>query len=336
MNKVALTRWILFLLVGLPFQMFVFILYPLIYLYWRIAIYKKPEGDFVLAQHQALDVARGKRTRNGGLYLDNDDDHSALSMFGFISKEGLDRLITEEGDFIRRVNEDWSNNMNWVSGDAVINWSFAVTALEDQPKEAILRAAWRYLINLGTRSNDPENGTWVSNRCNNFGINYCPDSEAKGIGQPMAGPQFYTNACLFALASQYSVFFKFVFWTHWVLLGGWYWAFSPAIHSKDKQLIYVRDSVVKALYVMRTVFGNKWWIRIPSEFVTFKMSNVRNDLWFATQGLGPVNKLPECMNSFFSQEADATSKPGDRTNGYLGKAIEDLALKVELMRKNGK
>src|SRR5690606_5773756 len=126
-------------------------------------------------------------------------DHGALTQYGFIGKEGMERLIDKEGNFIRQVNEDGSNGMWWVSGDTVTAWCFAfVTMPEDQrPHEAARKAAWNYLKYLGTRSFDEKNKGWVSDRVNNFGLSYCPDSEVLGISAPSAAPQVWTTSSLF-------------------------------------------------------------------------------------------------------------------------------------------
>ena len=321
----ALKRWLLFLLVGLPIQLVVYLVYPIIYLYWRIAIYKKPQGDKVIAQHERL--ADEWPTRAQGELLDNPDDHGAFSMFGFIKAPGLAKIVDQNGNFMRRWEEDGKHNMNAVSGDVVISWCFAYLEYHvyQKPTGVLLKAAKNYLKNLGTLSFDENGQGHVSNRCNNFGVNYCPDSEAKGIGQPLAGPQFYTNSALFALASQHSFMFKIVFWMHWLILGGWYWCWMPIVYSKDKQLHYVRDMTMKALYVHKYVFGNRWWIRKPMKHIAFELSDIRNDLWYAMMGLKPVHELPAAMDSFFSQKEDCTSRPSDRVNPVLGLAIIDLA-----------
>jgi hypothetical protein len=324
----ALLRWTLFLLVGLPIQALVYVVYPLLYLYWRIAIYKAPQGDKILAQHEQIPQQYpGYAVRANGLLLDNVDDHGAFTMYGVIGADGLKLIVDEEGNFMRRYEEPPPHNLRFVSGDTVIAWCFAYTFthIYKKPVDTLLLAAKNYLKYLGTRTYDENGQGYVSNRCNNFGVNYCNDSEAKGIGQPMAGPQFYTNSALFALASQHSVLFKIVFWVHWLLFGGWYWCWAPVMWSKDRPLHYVRDMTMKALYVHKFVFGNRWWIRKPMEHITYDLSNVRNDLWYAMLGLPPVSELPAQMDSFFSQKEDCTSRPSDRINPLMGPAIKTLA-----------
>lgn len=321
----ALIRWLLFLLVGMPLQIVVYMVYPIVYLYWRIFIFKSPTGDKTLAQHDQL--GDNWPTRAQGELLDNPDDHGAFSMYGFIKAPGLAKLVDQEGNFIRRWQEDGKHNQWAVSGDVVISWLFAYThsKVYQKPTGTLLKAAKNYLKYLGTRSYDENGQGHVSNRCNNFGVNYCPDSDTIKLGQPMAAPQFYTNSAIFALASQQSFFFKIVFWVHWLLLGGWYWAWMPVVYSKDKPLYYVRDMTMKALYVHKYVFGNRWWIRKPMEHIAYELSNVRNDLWYAMLGQPPVNPAPAAMDSFFSQKEDCASRMSDRVNPVLGLAMIDLA-----------
>jgi hypothetical protein len=171
---------------------------------------------------------------------------------------------------------------------------------ELRPKDAAVKAAWNYLKHLGTRSKDG----WVSNRCNNFGLNYCPDSEAAKIGQPMAGPQFYTNSCLLAIASKESFALKIAFWVHWIVLGGWYWAFAPAIYPKDS-LWYIRDVCMKMLWVHQEVFGKRWWITMPMQRINESVP-YRNDLFEAMLGNKP-GPMPTIMHAFFSQNKNASS-----------------------------
>lgn len=327
-----LVRWLLFLFVGLPIQGVVYVLYPLIWLYWRLVIFKEP-GDKLIAYHEMVDPSIGRSRRMDGL-LDNVDDHGAFSMYGALDKLAMETIVDATGNPVRRVEDDWSLNQRQVSGDVVIAWCFAYTApsLTNKPIETLLDIAKTYLKNLGVQSFDEINNGDVSNRCNNFGVNYCPDSETLKLGQPAAGPQFYTNSALFALASQHSFLFKIVFWVHWIVMGGWYWAFAPMVYPDQKTWWYVRDMSMKALYVHKYVFGNRWWIKKPMETITYEMSTYRNDMWYAMLGFDPIYTLPGSMDSFFSQKEDATSRLSDRMNGYLGEAIVELAKQARTLK----
>lgn len=322
-------RWLLFFFIGYPFQLAVYVIYLFVHLYWRIFEYKKvtnrqdPVHQFSFEPGSNL----GFGTRVDGQLLDNHDDHGAFTMYGHIQELGLSKLV-RNGNFVRRYETSDPDNLRMVSGDVVVAWCFAATNKHvnlEKLKPRILESAGNYLKNLGTCSNDEKNNGWVSNRCNNFGINFCPDSEAWGIGQPMAGPQFYTNSCLFALASKFSLKWKIIFWIHWILMGGWYWMWSPVIYTKNKPVHYAKDITMKALWVHKFVFGNRWWIRIPMETITYKLSTHVNDLFYAILGKLGAWPLPESMNAFFSQKYNATSvyQIGDM-NGFLPRAIQDL------------
>lgn len=207
----------------------------------------------------------------------------------------------------------------------MIAFAFANTFYKASDAD-IKKAIKNYFKYLGTRSYDAINNGDVSNRCNNFGLNYCPDSDAKGIGQPMAGPQFYTNSALLATGYHLGLGYKAAFWAHWLILGGWYWAWAPVIYEKDRGLWYVRDMTMKALHVHAEVFGDRWWIRKPMVFINEKISTHENQLFDAMFGIKPKN-VPECMHTFFSQYEDASSKEiGDgRVSCYVSSAMRKMA-----------
>lgn len=325
----SLLRWAIFLLIGLPFQLVVYLLYPLMVLYWRLAIWKKIEPK-ALPQHMELPVELGLAERNNGLFLNNDDNHGAFTHYNFVKEAGFAQLLDDEGNFLRRRNEDNSMNRSEVSGDVVIAFCFANQFYKASDAD-IKKAIKNYFKHLGTRSYDEINNGDVSNRCNNFGINYCPDSDALKMGQPAAGPQFYTNSALLATGYHLGLGYKVAFWAHWLLLGGWYWAFVPVIYAKDKQLWYARDMSMKALWVHAQVFGDRWWIRKPMEFINNKISTHKNELFDAMFGKQPEN-LPKCMHTFFSQYENASSNTiGDgRVSAYISDALKKIAEKTKL------
>jgi hypothetical protein len=327
MNKKILIRWLAFLAVGLPFQLVVYILYPILWLFWRLFIFKKVEKT--KPNHWEPDFEVGRATKLGGLLLDNDDDHGAFTQYGFVGPEGLKLLLDGEGNFARAVSEDLKLNMRMVSGDCVVAWCFAYSLVpaEQRDQKIIEKAAWNYLKYLGSRSWDEINQGDVSNCCSNFGINYCPDGQILRLAQPAAGPQFYTSSSLFALASRNSSFFKFVFWFHWLLMGGWYWAWWPAIYPKDG-LWYTRDITMKALWVHREIFGDRWWIRIPMKKINESVP-VRNDLFEAMLGNEP-DKMHDVMHAFFSQEktAESSKKLFEREPTRASAYIKDAVWKI--------
>jgi hypothetical protein len=325
----ALVRWLIFLLFGYPFQLLVMALYPLVHLYWRLFVFQyvanKPDPV-----HADIPVALGLATRNDGIFLNNDDNHGAFTMYNFIQESGYQKLFDSNGNFLRRYNEDNTENLDFVSGDVVSAFGFA-NQFYKADDDIIRKAIKNYLKNLGTCSTTDSNNGWVSTRCNNFGVNYCPDSDAYGIGQPMAGPQFYTTSALLALGYHLGWQYKALFWAHWLLLGGWYWAFSPVLYTKDNGLWYVRDITMKNLYTHAQVFGPKWWIVRPMKFINEKISTHHNQLFDAMFGKTPQN-LPQCMHAFFSQNEDASSTGiGDgRVSAYIPDAMRRMAQETKL------
>lgn len=320
----AFVRWALFLLIGLPIQVLVYALYPLVVLYWRIAIHRDVDLKD-LPSHVEIPVELGLTTRNGGLFLDNNDNHGAFTHINFIKEEGYSQLFDQHGNFLRRRNETGGMNRDRVSGDVVISFCFA-NQLDKAKDEDIRKAIKNYFKYLGTRSYDDVSQGDVSNRCNNFGVNYCPDSDFYKMGQPAFGPQFYTNSCLLATGYHLGIGYKAAFWAHWIVMGGWLWAWAPTLYTKDNGLWYVRDMSMKALWVHAQVFGDRWWIRKPMKFINEKISTHENQLFDAMFGEEPQN-LPECMHAFFSQDEDASSKGigNGRVSAYIPDALRKIA-----------
>lgn len=331
MKTTPAVRWIFFLLLGLPVQLLVYILYPLLWAYWRLFIFRK--ADKALPSHWEPDFEVGRATKLDGALLDNDDDHGALTQYGFIGKRGMELLLDSEGNFARAIDRNKSLNMRYVSGDCVGAWAFAYSLIPDseRPRAAASKAAWNYLKYLGSRAWDEVNNGDVSNRCNNFGVNWCPDSDVLKLGQPAAGPQFYTSSALLAVAYNESFSMKVVFWLHWLILGGWYWAWWPAIYPKN-DLWYVRDITMKCLWTHREMFGDRWWIRMPMKKIN-ETTVFRNDLFEAMVGNAP-GEMPEVMHAFFSQERDAASgrnlyQQSNRASAFIKPAIYLIAQKAK-------
>lgn len=323
-------RWLMFIFIGLPTQLLVYLLYPFLFLFWKVFVEEK-HGPQLIAAHEKIDSSKGIKTRNNNLFLDNKDTHGAFTMYGFISQSGLYELIDYEGNFIRRITGTTLNciNQEEVSGDVVVSWAFASLFTTIKP-EYIKKVINNYIKYLGTRSYDTINKGDVSNRCNNFGINYCPDSSILKLGQPMLGPQFYTTSSLLALGYNLGPKYKLLFWLHWIILGGWYWALAPVLFVKSRPLYYVRDITMKALYIHLLVFGPKWWIIKPMKFI-YGLGKYRNDLFAAMLGKEVSNNLPECMDAFFSQKEDCTSRNSNTLSSYVPiaiKIIEEKSKKI--------
>ena len=100
-------KWLLFSTVGLLFQAVVYLLYPVAYLAWSLFVYKPifykdiPDHQFNLAP------GTGTQTMHNGALLVNNDNHGALSQYGFVQREGLE-LLQKDGSLIRKLNPDGS------------------------------------------------------------------------------------------------------------------------------------------------------------------------------------------------------------------------------------
>jgi hypothetical protein len=318
-----LLRWLIFAFIGLPIQALVYVLYPVVYAVWFFFVFKdtpvkeKPHHEFF------SDPSVGTATTHNGLLIDNADDHGAFSMYGFIQKEGLE-LLQKDGSLIRKLNPDGTMNRWAVSGDVTVSWFFAnLLAKRPASDEVVKLVADTYIKNLGTLSHDEIADGYVSSRCSNFGVNIALDSDFLKISQPAAGPQFYTTSAVLASVYNQGLKYKVLFWSHWVLMGGWYWAFAPVIYPDQKSWWYVRDITMKSLYIHLQVFGPRWWIKKPMEFINDKISTHENDLFNAMMGreIGP---LPTAMNAFFSQYEDASSYLNDRMSAYIPDAIRQI------------
>lgn len=318
-----LCKWILFLTVGLLGQVVVYFLYPWLVLIWALFVYQPVDHKPIVHHDFNIPLILGTKTMAGGHLLDNADNHGALSQYGFIQKEGLE-LLQVDGALIRKYYDNAPPDQSVVSGDVVIAWFFANTLAERKVSDEVLKKVVdHYLINLGTTSNDNFGSGYVSARCANFGINYAPDSEFLGITQPATGPQYYTTAAVLASAYHLGFKYKALFWTHFVVMGGWYWAWVPMIYPDYDTWWYVRDTTMKSLYVQLQIFGPRWWITRPMEFINDKTTLVQNDLFNAMMNR-PVGPLPKVMDSFFSQRADGRSTMTDRMSAYIPEAIRKI------------
>lgn len=315
-------QWFVFILIGLPIQIAVYILYPLVYFLWLVLV-SSPIHSKQPSSHEAVsDPTIGKATIYNGALLDNADDHGAFSMYGFIQKEGLELLQTN-GSLIRKRNADGTMNRWAVSGDVTVAWFFANELADRKASDEVVKnVVDTYIKNLGTLSED-EQGEYVSARCSNFGVNYAKDSDFLHLSQPAAGPQYYTTAAVLAGAYHLGFKYKALFWAHWLVMGGWFWAFAPVIAPDNNTWLYARDITMKSLYVQLQVFGPSWWIKMPMKFINDGLTTHENDLFNAMMGreIGP---LPSAMNSFFSQYDDASSYLNDRMSAYIPDAIRKI------------
>lgn len=343
MTSQQIVRWSLFLLVGLPFQVLVYFAYPVVFAIWRIFFFKKVKPQYAFID--AIDLPSGLAALNpDGVLLKNPDDHGLFAQYGRLwdlaSKDykyairGLYQMLDNNFHFLR-ANDGNATKSYHVSGDVAVAWAFASVEVLGKSSLAAHQVARTYLKNLGTISGEGLAKDWVSARCNNFGLNYCPDG-AYGLGQPMTGPQFYTSSSIFALAYHCSLKNKVIFWTHWVLLGGWFWGFWPVMFSKKKKLGYVRDITMKALWVHLRVFGPKWWVVLPMKYIAYTIAEYKNPLFYAM--LGKLDQavylpaFPEVLNPFFSQKINCENRLEPEANIYIYPAI--LHINEEAKRYN--
>lgn len=314
-------RWFIFLTIGLLGQIAIYFLYPLLCLYWAIFVYDPIEKK--LEPIHDYSVSTDYKTIANGHLLDNEDTHGALTQYGFIQKEGLE-LLQVDGALLRKYHDNQKPNQDSVSGDVVIAWFFAnLLADRKVSDETLKKVVDHYIKNLGTTSNDSYGKGYVSDRSSNFGINYSPDSEAFGLTLPAFGPQYYTTASVLASAYHLGFKYKALFWTHFVVMGGWYWAWIPMLYPDYDTWWYVRDNTMKSLYIQLQVFGPKWWITKPMKFINDKTLLFNNDLFDAMMKR-PISDLPESMDAFFSQRADASSTKTSNTSPYIPKAIRKI------------
>jgi hypothetical protein len=302
-------RWVIFILIGYPFQIIFNLIYPIIHLVWRFRefSYLEPK-DRIKPNYSCAEVLPEHSSIRDEYYRDSPDNHNALEHYGFFyadqarGRKGLEHLLDSDGAFLRRYRGGLAEGNN-VSGDCVGVWCFAYTLLSKdfRPVLALKIAAKHYLKNLGTKSNMDTAKGWVSARCNNFGLNYCPDGW-RGIGQPMAGPQFWLNSAVFALAARDLGWkWKVVFWTHFWMMGGPLWVFSPQLYSRKYSLAYSRDIVMKALFCHLDVFGAKWWVTYPMRFIHDFIGEGYPVLFEAMLGRGDEKDMPATLSGWHSQ-----------------------------------
>jgi hypothetical protein len=91
---------------------------------------------------------------------------------------------------------------------------------------------------------------------------------------------------------------------------------------------------MKALWVHKDVFGNRWWIKVPMEKIRESVP-ARNDLFEAMVGNEP-SELPSVVHAFFSQEktAESSKKLFEREPTRASAYIKDAVRKIYQRAKN--
>lgn len=343
--KIALIRWTIFLIIGLPFQFIVVKpIYAILYLIARLFWQKHYNAaDKYFHPHPTLSNLEDRIAK-----IDNEfnlfkihDNHNLLAQYTIASApQSFSPYILNKNNhtwFLRKPLQ-WATSeyesTEEVSGDCVVAFCFAAAIHKKYftLKKEILSLTYSYMVHLGTASFDRKNNGHISARCNNFGLNWCPDGWM-GLGQPMFGPNFYTTSALLALASVHSIWWRIVFWIHWWLLGGWYWAFMPAIYPPDG-LWYARDIIMKALWVHLMVFGKRWWIVRPMQ-ITNATTPSLNLLFEAMLGKLPDNVhllIPDYVNRFWSQTKNAVSDVND--SDYFVTGIRETLIYINKQSKS--
>lgn len=315
----SVLRWVLFFLLGLPFQFLIYLVYPVIYLiarlFWQKS-YKRHEKELtVVNPPENVDI---NFSPEYGILI-NSDDHNMLSQYTVCNEKSFKLFTTNtpKGLTFTRTPTVLSSPLELqdVSGDCVISFCFAATISYYFTKkpvyDLITSLATTYIKHLGCLSLDKQTHRYyVSARCNNFGINFCPDGYLK-LGLPAFYPQFLTTSCLLALASYKSKYWKIVFWIHWLLLGGWYWALMPAVYPKNRYW-YLRDMMMKALWIHKIIFGDRWWVNIPMKktYESTPSVNLLFEAFFRSyQKYSEI--APDIASRFWSQNKNAASNVHD-------------------------
>lgn len=274
-----LARWITFFLVSLPFQLFTYSIYPLLAVYYWFFVRGKfgqpitpPNPPRWTVDYM---VEQGKQDPiRDNCYLDNQDAHSALTHMYLwylrpeLAQEGMKNLIYEEQGGLRRryPNDDWVP----VSGDALSSWVSSYI-LFGGDKELLRKLAKHYLANkMGLGAYDFD---WqVSSRSDNGGIGYVIDGEERltdawyaYINQPCLGPQYFTSAALFLLASkELGGLWKLWYYVHFLVMGGWIFSLIPFVGLPNNDFYYVKHITVLNAYSCYALSKNpiyKWCLR---------------------------------------------------------------------------
>lgn len=319
---VPLIRWLLFIFVGLPIHWALMPIYVLVYLFWRM---------FGLFKHQRAlyyhTSALSPIYDTSKHILINSDDHNMLTQWTVARKESFQHFVYDKGHgltFMRVPNPNSPKAFDEVSGDCVVAFCFAaVHSPNGYPEEMVRELATTYLLHLGCPSYDTKNKGTVSSRCNNFGLNWCPDGWGQ-LGQPAFGPQYFTSSALFALASQSSFFWKIVYHVHRIVMGGFIFEWMPLVVPKDK-LFYVRDITVKAIFVHEKVFGLKAWMKKAYDEIS-RSTEWKNPVLCAIAKRTEYDyfSIPNYVHRFFGQNETGVSEYDDSSIPKMRQSLIEM------------
>lgn len=263
MKKLALIRWALFLLVGLPSQLLFYALYPIAIILFRLKVIKNPLPGFMKLDHRDFPIKHGSlmwlenrpkvvgiNLKLGGLFVNNPDEHGALIHYGafyYIGKakaqEAIRDLVTEDGS-LKRINEGpW---IDPVSRDVLSAWTFSVRhfGTDDATLKKVINHFLFYCFGFFDKG-------IISARNSCAGINYSPDGHS-GLSNPCFGPHFYAASSLLYLGhKQLGGLYTIAYALHWILMGGWLWWAEPIIYIKNNIIYYDHHVTALALSALR-------------------------------------------------------------------------------------
>jgi hypothetical protein len=265
-------RWLMFFFVGLPIQAIVYLVYPLVAIYFHLFIKKKAWDNvgavpFHIMESKGVeleDLLKVNPTIRDMSFLDNDDTHCAIthsSLWGLekyqdLADFGLKALVREDGAVKRRypVDQDYLP----VSGDCLASWNFAVMSSKVFIPSLTEKVVDHYTSNCFGLQH--YNGK-VSARSSNSGVNLVFDGW-KGLNFPAFGPQYYTTAATLAMGARLSTTklkraaYTVLYYAHFLLMGGWLWWIYPIIYSKTDLLYYTHHVTALNLYTLNKLgFG---------------------------------------------------------------------------------
>lgn len=319
-------RW-LWLFVAIPIQVLVYILYLPIVLVWRLKIYQdhKPKWEMILP----IEVNEAHFAIRDGVFLKNMDDHNAFThvWLWLHSPErfslGLTRL--SEGENLASRYLYGHRNFHKVSGDCVVFycWAWALGqrlgALSAANLVELKTLVDSYVKRLGFRSELGDQFS-VSARCANFGVSRVPDGWGK-LSQPCFGPQFYTTSALLALGARHiGGRYKFYYWLHWLVFGGWLWWLAPVLYTREQKLGYVREVTMKALHTIELCGYGNWLTHYAMRWIRTHIAEKNNPLFFAMHGELPESyQLPEVINPWSYQTVELAN--GDELSANVFTAL---------------
>jgi len=271
-----LKRWFLFFTFGLPVQLILYVLYPLLAIYFWFFV-RGRHGEKIsppaptrwsLAYLEGMGRVDPVRDQ---YYQDHGDCHGPLMHMYLwmlrpeLAKGGLENLVFLEGNPVSEgcVKRTAPNDYGLaVSGDTLSAWTSAAQRFGIS-NDILRKVAKHYLKNCFGLGAWPLN--WqVSNRSSNSGMNTVGDGW-KGINQPCISPSYFTSAALLKFAAkQLGGVWHAVYWAHWLLLGGWLYTLLPFVHLKGNSFYYAQQITLLNLVTLYRLTKNpiyKWSIR---------------------------------------------------------------------------